>query len=227
MWPNWELEYEENDKSHCHICFFVHVEQPELYLLYKKCFKNANWFFCNDLLQTSEEDLFLPAHNLHSVKEICLRDLLKRQSTAPLRWRGPHSLTHFLTVTQSCLSWWWRSQSNHFSDECNSQASHEAAHSSPLLSRFDKCIGEEDTHLGAYVLFFHNVKRETSKLCLLHSLVHSRTRCSLGLFELQRDCSLLLLHGHSVWIVISCRPLFSLLAFTLSLIASHSVAFLG
>lgn len=100
-------------------------------------------------------------------------------------------------------------------------------HCSRLSSRFDKCIGWKSLiHLGAYVWFFHNVQRETSKLCLLPA-PYTLTLASLRLFELQRDCSLLLPHRHFVWIVISYRPLFSFPAFFLSLIASHSVAFSG
>lgn len=103
----------------------------------------------------------------------------------------------------------WRAERSGFARRCRS---------SPLSSWLDNCTGEEDSriHLRAYVLFFHNLERERErhqKLCLLPAPC-TLALAGLGLFELQRDRSLPLPHRHSVWIVISYRPLFSLPAFS-------------
>lgn len=82
---------------------------------------------------------------------------------------------------------------------------------SPFLSQFDKphrWRGLVHSPRSICFIFLHNLERETSKL--LSNPVKTLTLTGLGLFELQRDYSLLLLpHRHFVWIVISYRPLFS------------------
>lgn len=147
-----------------------------------------------------------------------------RRSTALLRWWGPHLLTHFLTVTQSCLS----DGGGHNQTISVTSATVRLCTKLPQFSSFVSVWQmhwwKSLIHLGAFVWFFHNVQRETSKLCLLPA-PYTLTLASLRLFELQRDCSLLLPHGHFVWIVISYQPLFSFPAFFLPLITSHSVAF--